>query len=74
MDSAGSCDIPRVSASSAVIVKNFLGFNSVPGLKMADDDVATKAPESDAHEPSMISSEDTPAQQGASMGVHTFSL
>lgn len=36
---------------------------------MADDEVATKAPESDAHEPSMVSSEDTPAQQGASMGV-----
>jgi len=36
---------------------------------MADDDVATKAPESDAHEPSMVSSNDTPAQQGASMGV-----
>lgn len=36
---------------------------------MAEDDVATKAPESDAKEPSMISSEDTPAQQGASMGV-----
>lgn len=38
-------------------------------LKMADDDVATKAPESDATEPSMVSSEDTPAQKGASMGV-----
>ena len=36
---------------------------------MADDDVATKAPESDATEPSMVSSEDTPAQKGASMGV-----
>ena len=35
----------------------------------ADDDVATKAPESDAKESSMISSEDTPAQKGASMGV-----
>ena len=36
---------------------------------MADNDVATRAPENDAKEPSMISSEDTPAQQGASMGV-----
>lgn len=36
---------------------------------MADDEVATKAPESDAHEPSMVSSEDTPAQKGTSMGV-----
>ena len=36
---------------------------------MADDDVATRAPESDAKEPSMISSGDTPAQKGASMGV-----
>ena len=37
---------------------------------MADEDVATRAPESDAKEPSMLSSEDTPAQEGASMGVH----
>ncbi len=38
---------------------------------MADPegDVATKAPESDAHEPSMISSEDISAQKGISMGV-----
>ena len=40
-------------------------------FKMADDEVATKAPESDAKEPSMVSSEDTPAQTGASMGVRT---
>ena len=38
-------------------------------FNMADEDVATKAPESDVKEPSMISSEDTPAQKGASMGV-----
>ena len=38
-------------------------------FNMADEDVATKAPESDAKEPSMLSSEDTPAQKGASMGV-----
>ncbi|KAL2039732.1 hypothetical protein N7G274_007591 [Stereocaulon virgatum] len=37
---------------------------------MADDDLATKAPESDAKEPSMVSSEDTTAQTGASMGDH----
>lgn len=37
---------------------------------MADDDLATKAPESDAKEPSMVSSEDTTAQTGASMGVY----
>ncbi|KAL6714739.1 hypothetical protein ACLMJK_008164 [Lecanora helva] len=37
---------------------------------MAEDDVATKAPESDAQEPSVISSEDTSAQKGASMGEH----
>ena len=37
---------------------------------MAEDDVATKGPESDAHEPSIVSSEDTPAQKGASMGVY----
>ncbi len=36
---------------------------------MADADVATKAPESDAQESSLISSEDTPAQSGQSMGV-----
>ena len=36
---------------------------------MADEDVATRAPESDAKEPSLLSSEDTPAQRGASMGV-----
>lgn len=36
---------------------------------MADDDVATRAPESDVKEPSMMSSGDTPAQKGASMGV-----
>ena len=40
---------------------------------MAEDDVATKAPESDAQESkkqsSMISPEDTRAQEGASMGV-----
>ena len=38
-------------------------------LKMADEEVATKAPESDAQQPSMVSAEDTPAQTGASMGV-----
>ncbi len=38
-------------------------------LRMADEDVATRAPESDAKEPSALSSEDTPAQKGASMGV-----
>ena len=37
--------------------------------KMAEDGVATKAPESDARQPSAISAEDTPAQHGASMGV-----
>ena len=36
---------------------------------MSDDDVATKAPESDAKEASVISAKDTPAQKGASMGV-----
>lgn len=41
---------------------------------MADDEVATKAPESDAKEPSMMSSEDTPAQKGASMGVRYVAL
>ena len=41
---------------------------------MADDDVATKAPESDAKEPSMMSTEDTPAQKGASMGVRYIAL
>ena len=35
---------------------------------MADDDVATKAPESDAAESNTLPG-DTPAQQGASMGV-----
>ena len=43
-------------------------------LNMADDDVATKAPESDAKEPSIMSSEDTPAQKGASMGVRYIAL
>ena len=41
---------------------------------MAEDEVATKAPENDAHEPSMVSPEDTPAQKGASMGVNTCFL
>lgn len=36
---------------------------------MAEDGVATRAPESDIHEPSAVSPGDTPAQQGASMGV-----
>ena len=35
---------------------------------MADEEVATKAPESDAQGQSLVSG-DTPAQQGASMGV-----
>lgn len=42
---------------------------------MGDEDVATKAPESDAQvaqKPSMLSSEDTPAQAGASMGVRVI--
>ena len=39
-------------------------------LNMTDEDVATRAPESDGKEPSMLSSQDTPAQEGASMGVH----
>ena len=38
-------------------------------LKMADEEVATRAPESDAKQTSMVSAEDTPAQTGASMGV-----
>ncbi|KAL9129150.1 MAG: hypothetical protein Q9217_002325 [Psora testacea] len=37
---------------------------------MGGDESATKAPESDAQEPSMLSSGDTPAQQGPSMGEH----
>ena len=41
----------------------------IPTFNMADEEVATRAPESDVKEPSMISSEDTPAQKGASMGV-----
>ena len=39
----------------------------------AEDDVATKAPESDAaqdpKQPSIVSAEDTPAQTGPSLGV-----
>ena len=38
-------------------------------LKMAEEEVATRAPESDAKQASMVSAEDTPAQTGASMGV-----
>ena len=41
---------------------------------MADEDVATKAPESDAKEPTMMSAEDTPAQKGPSMGVRYASF
>lgn len=37
---------------------------------MSDPELATKAPESDAMEPSLISSEDSKAQTGASMGEH----
>ena len=43
-------------------------------LKMADEEVATKAPESDAKQTSMLSAEDTPAQTGASMGVWQSNL
>ncbi|KAL9104694.1 MAG: hypothetical protein Q9163_000372 [Psora crenata] len=39
--------------------------------KMADNEDATKAPESDAQEPSMVSADDTPAQQGPSLGLQT---
>ena len=42
---------------------------SRPSLAMDDDRVATKAPESDAQEPSILSSGDTPAQTGPTMGV-----
>ena len=38
---------------------------------MADEDVATKAPESDAAEQSVIPG-DTPAQAGPSMGVRSI--
>jgi len=38
---------------------------------MADQDVATKAPESDAVAASLIPG-DTPAQSGASLGVRLF--
>lgn len=47
---------------------------------MADEEIATKAPESDAQlsnepkQPSMISDNDTPAQKGASMGVTTLNF
>lgn len=37
---------------------------------MSDPEVATKAPESDAMEPSIISTEDSKAQTGPSMGEH----
>lgn len=37
---------------------------------MSDPEIATKAPESDAFEPSIISSTDTPAQTGPTMGEH----
>ncbi|KIW16123.1 hypothetical protein PV08_06174 [Exophiala spinifera] len=37
---------------------------------MSDPELATKAPETDAMEPSMISNEDSKAQTGASMGEH----
>lgn len=37
---------------------------------MSDPEIATKAPESDAMEPSIISSEDSKAQTGVSMGEH----
>lgn len=49
----------------------YLGLLHLPHttLKMADDEVATKAPESDARQASMVSTEDTPAQTGTSMGV-----
>ena len=43
---------------------------------MADEEVATRAPESDAaaKQPSAISEEDTKAQEGLSMGVNEASL
>ncbi|KAK6382806.1 hypothetical protein LTS17_003475 [Exophiala oligosperma] len=37
---------------------------------MSDPELATKAPESDAMEPSLISNEDSKAQTGTSMGEH----
>ena len=55
-------------SSSTLLGTSITGL-TFPTLNMADDEVATRAPESDAKEPSMISSEDTPAQKGASMGV-----
>ena len=41
---------------------------------MAEDEVATRAPESDAKQASMVSAEDSPAQTGASMGVGLSNL
>ena len=60
--SSGQATPPGVAESLAI------SFN------MADEEVATKAPESDAKEPSMVSAEDTPAQKGASMGVRCAPL
>lgn len=62
-DSAGNRTF-LLTAVQADIAQTFDTSN------MADDDVATKAPESDAQETSGISSEDTPAQKGVSMGEH----
>ena len=39
---------------------------------MAEEEVATKAPESDAHEESLFPG-DTPAQEGPTMGVSLHS-
>lgn len=64
------CWPPYILSGSSYLSLLELSFSDlIHKLSMADEDIATKAPESDAKEPSMMSSKDTPAQTGASMGV-----
>jgi hypothetical protein len=58
--------LPRYSNTSP------LRLNRFPTTTMADEEVATKAPESDAVEDSLFKG-DSIAQEGPSMGVSTFS-
>lgn len=60
------------SHKDIIIASSHGSGESQPHINMADDDVATRAPESDAAGSGIPG--DTPAQQGASMGVRAPSI
>jgi hypothetical protein len=51
-----------------LIIKQYHNHKQLDAISMAEPEVATKAPESDAVEASLIPG-DTPAESGASLGV-----